>query len=148
MKVILIKDVSGVGRKGEVKDVNDGYGRNFLINKGLGQIATNELINKLRNEAKQKQEKENRLLEKTRHIKQELDKRTFAIPVRVGNKGQIFGSVHEKDIVKRIEEKMDIGFEKGQIEMPKHIKEIGEYIIEIKLGKGIIAHPKIKLIPN
>jgi large subunit ribosomal protein L9 len=146
MKVVLTKDVSGVGRKGEVKDFADGYARNFLVAKGFAVVATEQMLNKIKNENNQQEAKKKKEQEHHLKVKNDLDKRTFSIPVRVGEKGQVFASVHEKDVVARIKEKTGMEFEKNQIILPKHMKELAEYEIEIKLGGGLTAKPKIKLV--
>lgn len=145
MKVILLKDVSGVGKKGEVKEFNDGYARNFLIAKNFAAQATPQMLSKIQNEAKQKQESERKHLEQAQRIKADLDKRSFTISVKVGDKGQIFGSVHEKDVAQRISEKVTYQIDKSQIILPKKIKDLGEYKFEIKLSPGIVATPKLIL---
>ena len=145
MKVILTKDVSGFGRRGEIKEVNDGYGRNFLIARGFAELATPQVISKVKNETKQKEEKERRQQQKLSEMKKDLDKRTFTVKVKVGDKGQVFGSVNEKELAQRIQEKTGYEFEKGQFTLPKHMKELGEYTFEIKLGNGIVAKPTLKL---
>ena len=146
MQVVFTKDLSGTARKGDVKEFNDGYARNFLLAKGYAVQATPQMLNKIRNEQQQHEAKVRREQEQNRKLKDDLDKRTFTVKVRVGDKGQIFGSVHEKDVAARIKDKMNLELEKSEIVLPKHIKELGEYQFEIKLGAGIVAHPKIKLI--
>ncbi len=148
MRVVFQKELPGIAKKGEVKDFNDGYARNFLIAKGFAIQATPQLINKIQNEAKQNQEKEKREIEHAERFKADLDKRTFTIKVNVGNKNQIYGSIHEKDVITRIKEKTGRELDKGQIVLPKHLKEVGEHQFEIKLGHGIVAKPKIKLEAN
>ena len=145
MKVILLKDVPGTGRKGEVKEFNDGYARNFLINKNLGAPVTPQLLSKIQNETKQKLASQQKQLSQIQKIKSDLENRIFTILVKTGDKGQVFGSVHEKDIIEKIKEKTNYEFEKNQIILPKKIKELGEYQFEIKLASGVIAKPKIKL---
>lgn len=146
MKVVFLKDVPGKGRKGDVKEINDGFARNFLIPKSLAVIATASIVNKLENEGRQRAEKEKKLLEQHQKIKADLDKRIFSIYVKTGDKNQIYGSVHEKDVQAVIKEKTKYSFEKNQIILPKHIKELGEYRIDVRLSGNIVAHPKIKLI--
>ncbi len=147
MKVILTKDTPGAGRKGEIKEFNDGYARNFLVAKGFAVTATSEMLSKMANEQKQQQAKQQRALQIISKMKNDLDKRTFTLFVKVGDKGQIFGSVSEKDVLQRIREKTTYEIEKNQLVMPK-LKQIGEYPIEIKLGGGIVAAPKIKLVDH
>ncbi len=146
MRIIFLKDCPGQGRKGEVKDISDGYAKNFLIPKGFAVLATPSLVSKLENEKRAQAEKERRILEEHAKLKDELDRRTFTIAVKTGDKDQIYGSVHEKDVSAAIKGKTGYEFEKNQIVLPGHIKELGEYTIEIRLAGNIIARPKIKLI--
>ncbi len=145
MKVVFTKELSGVAKKGEVKEFNDGYARNFLIGKGFAVAATPQMISKIDNEQRQQKAKEQKLLAQAQAQKQDLDKRTFAIKVKVGEKNKIFGSIHEKDVIERVKDKTGIELEKNQVILPKHMKELGEYTIEIKLKNGLTAKPKINL---
>jgi len=145
MKVVFLKDVPGAGRKNEVKEVNDGYGRNFLIAKGLAMQATDKVLSKLANENAQKEASTRKLFQKYENLKSELDKRTFTIEVKAGANKHIFGSISEKDIISRVRDKLNLELEKKQIILPK-IKEVGEYDIQIRLSGNIVAHPKVKVI--
>ncbi|MDB4940178.1 MAG: ribosomal protein [Candidatus Doudnabacteria bacterium] len=146
MQVVFIKDFPGTGRKGEVKEFNDGYARNFLVSKGYAVVANEQMLSKIRNEQNQHEAKKKKEQEYNSKIKSDMDKRTFTILVRVGDKGQIFGSVSEKEILNKIKEKTKLEIQKSQLVMPKHLKQLGEYTIEIKLGNGLTATPKIKLV--
>ncbi len=145
MKIVFLKDVSGIGRKGEVKNVSDGYANNFLLPKGFAEVVTNELQAKLAKEQKEAQNKKERDLVKLNNLKQELEKRSFAIKVKTGDKGQIFGGIHEKDIAKTVSDKMGIEVEKNQIEIPAALKELGAHQVKLKLEGGIIANIKIDI---
>ncbi len=146
MQVVFIKELSGIAHKGEVKDFNDGYARNFLVAKGYALAITPQILQKIRNEQQQQAAKQRKELERDHKLKAELEKRIFSIAVKVGEKNQIFGSVHEKDILERIKEKTSIELEKNQIVIPKRIKELGEYAIQVKLANGITANSKIQLV--
>jgi large subunit ribosomal protein L9 len=145
MKVVFLKDLPGTAKKSEVKEVNDGYAKNFLIAKGFAQMANDKILSQLQNQAKQKEEHDRKLIQKYENLKAELDKRTFTIEVQAGEKNQMFGSIHEKDVLLKIKEKLNIDLDKKQIILPK-IKETGEYQFEVQLASNIIAHPKIKVI--
>ncbi len=145
MKILLLKDASGVGRKGEIKEVNDGYAKNFLIAKGFATQATEKVLQANANSQKQKEESQKKLEQRFLYLKSELDKRTFTFEVKANEKGQVFGSISEKDIISRISEKMNFEVEKSQISMPKHLKELGEYEIEVKFSGKVVAKPHIKL---
>lgn len=145
MKIILLKDVAKVGKKGDVKEVNDGFGKNMLIKKGLAVAATKEAENKLAKEMREKTDHQKRLEASAQKNKAELERRTFTVKIKVGDKGQIFGGVHEKDITQAIYQKTKISLEKAQIDAHKGIKQLGEHVIAIKLGHGITAKTKINL---
>lgn len=145
MKVIFLKDAPGQGRKGEIKEVSEGYAQNFLIPKGLAQVATADVQNKIAKEAKEAEIKKLRETEKIQKLKQEMEKRVFTVKVKTGDKGQIFGSVHEKEIAVAVSTKMGVAIEKHQIDISAPIKSVGEHQIKIKLGGGIISNAKIKV---
>lgn len=145
MKVILLQDVPKIGKKGEVKDVSDGFGTNMLIKKSLAILATPEAQTKLLKQAKSKSEAQTKAKSKAESNKKELERRTFTIKVKTGEQGQVFGGVHEKDIAAAIYQKTKITVDKFQIDAHKGIKQIGTHIITIKLGQGITAHTKINI---
>lgn len=145
MKVILIKDVSKIGRKGEIKEVSAGYATNFLIKQGLAQAATAAATAKLATEKRDKTAQQIRAQEQAKRHKTELEKRTFTVKVKTGDKGQVFGGVHEKDIASAIYQKTKIELEKSQIQIPHGIKQIGVHSINIKLASGVSAQTKINL---
>ena len=136
MRVILLKDVSKIGKKGEVKDVNDGFANNFLIAKGFAKVATAEIQAKLEKEAKEAMAKAGRQTEKVLELKKDLEKRTFTVSVKVGDKGQIFGGAHEKDIISAINTKLNTELEKQSVNIEHPIKAIGQHKVKIKLGHG------------
>lgn len=147
MKIILLKDVPKIGRKGEIKDVNDGYARNFLIAKKLGAVATAEIQAKITKEAKEANERIARQASKIEELKRELAKRTFTVHVKVGDKGQIFGGAHEKDIVTAINSKMNTTFDKHSVHIKQPLKTIGKHTVTIKLGQGLEAQTNISIEP-
>jgi large subunit ribosomal protein L9 len=146
MKVILLKDTPGYGKRGEVKEAADGYAKNFLIAKGFAQVATPQIIAKVQNEQKQADDKQKRHEQRLHHAQKELNGKKFEFSLKVGSGGQVFGSVHEQDIITRVKEKFDIELEKKQVTLPKGMRVVGSYPFEIKLGTGIIARPLIEII--
>lgn len=145
MKVILIKDVPKLGRTGEIKEVNAGFATNFLIKKGLAKLATIDAQKSLESSKKELSAKKERMLTKLSQAKEELERRTFTVKVKTGDKGQIFGGVHEKDIAQAIFQKTKLSFDRSQISAHKGIKQLGEHQIEVKLGQGIVAKIKINI---
>jgi large subunit ribosomal protein L9 len=145
MKIIFIKDVAGQGKRGEIKEVSSGFAENFLIKKGFARVATADIQAKMAKEAKEAETKKLKEIEKLQVLKQDLEKRIFTVKVKVGDKGQIFGSVHEKDIALSIGSKSNHPMDKNQIDIESPIKQIGEHQVKVKLGGGINANVKIKV---
>lgn len=145
MKVIFVKDAAGTAKKGEIKEVSSGFAQNFLIPKGFAHVATAQIQAQMEKEAKEAEGKRQKELGKLQGLKSELEKRTFTVKVKVGEKGQVFGGVHEKDIAEVIGKKLNHSLEKNQIEISSAIKELGEHQIKVKLGQGITAEAKIKV---
>lgn len=139
MKVVFIKDLSGTAKKGELKDVNDGYAKNFLIAKGFAKTATPEVQAKIAKESREAEAKKQKEAGKLRMLKTELEKHVFTIKVKVGDKGQIFSGVHEKDVVAAIQSKLQITLEKNLVKLSGIIKSLGEHKASIKLGQNIEA---------
>ena len=141
MKILLIKDVKGLGKAGEIKNVKDGYARNFLVPKGMAKIATPEVIKEWeKEEAKRKAELEKEL-KKINELKTKLENETLIIKHKLGANGQLIGSVTNKEIAEILKEK-GFDIDKKNIEH-KTIKAPGIYNIDVKLGHSI--HARIKL---
>ncbi|NPA11182.1 MAG: 50S ribosomal protein L9 [Epsilonproteobacteria bacterium] len=142
MKVLLIQDVKNVGKAGEIKNVKDGYARNFLIPKGLAKVATPEVIKEWeKEEAKRKAELEAEL-KKLNETKEKLQSTKVVIKHKLGANGQLLGAVTNKEIAEKLKE-LGFDIDKKQIEHTS-IKAPGEYEIDIKLGHGI--HAKINVL--
>ncbi|MBF7042737.1 50S ribosomal protein L9 [Campylobacter volucris] len=142
MKVLLIKDVKSLGKAGEIKEVKDGYGQNFLIAKGFAKAATNEVLKQF--EAEQRKKAENLRLElaNLEKLKEELSKITISINKAVGANGHLFGGVTKDEITHALKEQKNIDIDKKSLECDT-IKELGVHEISIKLGHAI--HAKFKL---
>ena len=145
MKVLLIKDVKGLGKSGEIKDVKDGYGQNFLIGKGFAKAATNAVINQHNAQEKKKSEDEAAELERLKDVKEKLSKLTTNIAKKVGENGHLFGSVTKDEIAHAVEDQHNIVIDKKHIVHKLSMKEIGEYEIDLKLGHGLHAMMKINI---
>jgi len=141
MKVLLIKDVKGLGKAGEIKNAKDGYARNFLIPKGYAKVATPEVIKEWEKLQAKKEAELQAELEKINKIKEKLESEKIVIKHKLGANGQLIGSVTNKEISEVLKEK-GYDIDKKQIEH-KTIKALGVYNIDIKLGHGI--HAKITL---
>ena len=145
MKVLLIKDVNGLGKVGEVKEVKPGYGQNFLVKKGFARNATPEVLEaweqgeivRAKNEAKDVKEANDN--------KEKIEAAIFTIKHKVGANGHLIGTVTNKEIAQELN-KFDIVVDKKQVHLNDKIKTIGIYEADCKLGHGIHATVKIDVI--
>lgn len=145
MKIIFLKDVSGQGKKGEIKEVSEGFAQNFLIAKGFAQAATPQVQVKIAKEGKEAKAKQEREAARVLAMKADLEKRVFTLSVKVGEQGQVFGGLHEKDVAKAISGKLPLSIDRHQVEISSPIKTLGEHQVKIKLGTGVVASVKIKV---
>ncbi len=143
MKVYFIKDSPQGGKKGDIKEVSDGYGANFLIAKGFAVPATPQIIAKIEKEGREAEDKRIKDLKKLEALKQNLEKRIFTVKVKVGDKGQIFGGIHEKEIAEKLSRESGISIEKSQISLSAPLKTLGEHKIKVKLAGNLEAGIKI-----
>jgi len=141
MKVLLIKDVKGLGKAGEIKEAKDGYARNFLIPRGYAKVATPEVIKEWEELQAKKEAELQAELKKINEMKEKLESEKIVIKHKLGANGQLIGSVTNKEIAEVLKEK-GYDIDKKQIEH-KTIKAPGIYNIDLKLGHGI--HAKISL---
>jgi len=145
MKVILLKDVEKVGKKYEVKTVKAGYARNFLIPQGLAKIADEKTLawaEKQRELAEKKAEEE---LAKVGNLASELDGLEVEIPVKLGEKEQLYEKVTAPKITARLKE-MGYHIKKSQIELPQEITELGEFEVKIKFEHNLETQIKVIVV--
>ncbi|MDR3177777.1 MAG: 50S ribosomal protein L9 [Campylobacteraceae bacterium] len=145
MKVLLIKDVKGLGKIGEIKEVKDGYGKNFLIGKGLAKLATNDVLRQYEAEQKRKAEAEAKEIEKIKEIKAAFEKINLLIKRSLGANGSLFGAVTKDEIAKELEIQHQIEIDKKNIEIELPIKNTGIFNVSVKLGHGIHSNLTIEI---
>ncbi len=139
MKVLLIKDVKSLGKKGEVKEVKDGYGKNFLIGKGFARHATPEILAQHASDeliVAENLEKEVNVL---KEIAKALDKAEIIITKKLGQNGHLFGSVTKEEIAVALKDQHGIEIDKKHINEKHAIKTVGEHDLDFKLGHGLHA---------
>jgi len=152
MKIILLEDVKGLGKKSEVKEVKSGYAKNFLIPKNLAKLGTEENIENLNRQKTVSAEKENKITANLKEIVNQLKKFKLELSLKTGENKQVFGSIGLPEIKKALKNSevfQKISKEiKGEIKdfkiiLEKPIKALGEHFIEIGLGKGIKGKIKV-----
>jgi large subunit ribosomal protein L9 len=139
MKVLLTKDVKGVGKAGEIKEVADGYGKNFLIGKGLALAATNDVLKKYESDQRKKAANDAAEIEKLNAIKAKLADIKVVINKKLGDTGHLFGSVTKDEIANALLEQHKIEIDKKELDAKHGIKTTGVHDLDLKLGHGIHA---------
>jgi large subunit ribosomal protein L9 len=148
MKVLLLEDVPKLGKKGEIKEVSDGYARNYLIPRNLAVEATNGYIKHIEENKKTEEKRKQSIKEQREEILEKLKDVTVVIKVKAGEKGKLFGAVTSQDIASKIEEMVGIQFDKTWFEEKVNLKEVGTYMVKIKLPQGVKGEIKVELIPE
>jgi len=146
MKVLLLKDVKNLGKAGEVKEVADGYGKNFLIGKGLALHASTEVLNRHKAEQKKLALKKEEEIAKAKDLAQKISSTKLTIKHKVGANGHLIGSVTNKEISEELEKQFSIIIDKKNIALDTKIKTIGIFEVVCKLGHSIVANLKIDII--
>ncbi len=137
MKVILQKDIKGQGKKGELKEVSDGYGRNYLLPRGLAVEATKDNLNAMRLQDKARQAQIAREKAQAMEYAEKLKAVIVHIKAKGGGGGRLFGAVTSKEISDALGEQHDMKIEKNQIVQADPIKQFGSFQVKCKLGHEI-----------
>lgn len=138
MKVILLQDVKGQGKKGEVVDVNEGYARNFLIKKKLAEAATAAKLNDISMKKSAADFHKAEEVAAMRELASKIKGKSFTVKVKAGANGKVFGSATGADISAALAQD-GYNVDKKKIILPQPIKALGEYEVELKLSEGISA---------
>lgn len=139
MKVLLIKDVKSLGKAGEVKEVKDGYGKNFLIGKGFAKHATPEVLEQHAKELKRQADQEASEIAMAKKMAEILDKIEIIITKKLGQNGHLFGAITKDEIIEALINQHNIKLDKKHITDKVAIKTIGEHNLDFKLSHGIHA---------
>jgi large subunit ribosomal protein L9 len=145
MKVILLKDIENLGKKYEIKEVSDGYARNYLIPKKLAKVANEKNLRWLEKQKEKEEKKAEEELKKVQEAASAVDGQEVVIPVKVGENGQLFESITTQKIYEKLKE---LGFEikKSQILLESPIKELGEFPVKIKFPHNLEAEIKVIVV--
>ena len=146
MKVILLQDVKGQGKKGQLLDVSDGYARNFLLPRKLAQEATADNINTMKMNDKAAQEKRQKEREQALALSKVLKEMTLVVMAKGGGAGRLFGSVTNQEIADALAQEAGIKLDKRKIVIADPIKNVGTYTVTCKLGYEITAPLTVKIV--
>ncbi len=144
MKVIFIKDLRGQGKRGEIKEVKDGYAENFLIKNGYAKKLTEQNYNQYLETKKEEKELDSKNRKEAEKTKESLSKLELIFKVKTGSQDKVFGSVSTKQIKEELE-KNNIIIDKKQIMLQEGLSSLGYHNVKIELYKDIIGEVKVKL---
>ena len=145
MKVVLLADVKGQGKKGQLVNVSDGYARNFLFPKKLAVEANEANLTTLKNQKDSVAHKRAVNHDNSEKLKERLENATFTITAKSGDNGKLFGAVTSIDIVKAIKDQSGIEVEKKKVVLKDAIKMLGTYDVTVKLFEDVSAKVKVEI---
>ena len=145
MKVILLQDVKGKGKKGQLLEVSDGYARNFMLPRKLAMEATPDAINTMRMNDKATQERIAREKAAVLEVSKQLREMTLVVTAKGGGTGRLFGAVTNQEIAAALKAKSGIELDKRKIVLADNIKNVGTYTVTCKLGYEINAPLTVKI---
>ena len=148
MKLILTQEVSGLGAPGDIVEVKDGYGRNFLIPRGLGMRWTKGGEKQVASIRKAREVREIRDLGHAEQIKQQLEALSVKLPARSGDSGRLFGSVTVTDIVSAVKKSGGPDIDKRRIEIGTPIKTLGSHQVSIRLHPELSAKLSLEVVES
>ena len=143
MKVILLADVKGHGKKGELVNVSDGYARNFLFPKNLAKEANAQAMNELKNAESAKAFKIQTETDAAKKNAERLQDKSIQIYAKAGKEGRLFGSVTAKEVAEEIKKQYNVIVDKRKISLESEIKQFGTFGCEVKLYTGVTTKMKV-----
>jgi len=148
MRVVFMEEVEGTARIGEVKNVADGFARNYLLPRRLAAPATDHYITIAQARAEKEAKRQDRLDEEARkHLVPKVEGRSLTIEVRVGEQGKLFGSVTARDIAEALQEATGIELEHRQVDLRQPIREIGVQEVTVKLTRSVLVPISVSVEP-
>ena len=143
MKVILLQDVKSVGKKGELVTVSAGYARNFIFKKNLGVEATPKHLNDLKLQKQNDEKVAAETLSNAEAFAKELQTKSVEVAIKAGQDGRVFGSVSTKEIAKAAKDQLSYDLDKKKMQLKEPIKNIGTYMVPIRLHPKVTAELKV-----
>jgi len=140
LKVMLTKDVANVGAAGEIKDVADGYGRNFLIPRKLAVVARRGVeaeARRIRDAASRREAKER---DEAQELAEQIGNKTVVVRLRAGSEDKVFGAITNEDIAVALRQQQQVEIDRRKIELKEPIKQLGEHVVPLRLHREVEAH--------
>ena len=148
MKVVLLQDIPGTGKRGDVKTVSDGYARNFLLKKKLARAATDEVVASLKHKAEKQKKQNARELADHQKTASKLDGGLIELTAKASAEGTLYASIGTKKLAKAIQDVYSVEVKPSQIEIPNPMKEVGDHTVKIELGDGLEAELTVSISPE
>jgi large subunit ribosomal protein L9 len=148
MEVILLQDVETLGEKGTLANVSKGYARNYLLPKGLAEVATPGKIAEFRRSEEERLYHERRLVEQASDIASTLNRTVLTIPAHAGEGERLYGSVTAADVADAIWEARKLRVDKRKVRLDEPIKSLGTYMIDVELAEGVVVAVKTMVVPE
>ena len=145
MKVILLQDVKGTGKKDQILEISDGYARNYLLPRGLAAVADAGALNQARTKSEAKAHHEAEARAAAEALAAKIKGQTVAVAVKGGASGKLYGKVTGKDVADVLSKLTGTEIDKKKVEMPASIKEFGTYDANVRLYAGVVAPFKVKV---
>ncbi|MFD1775473.1 50S ribosomal protein L9 [Paenibacillus rhizophilus] len=145
MKVIFIKDVKGQGKKGQIKEVSEGYATNFLLPRGMARPATEGNMKTIENQAAAEQRRKEQEKEEAQQLGEKLSELTLSMKAKAGEGGRLFGAITSKQIAEALVKQSGITIDKRKIEMDEPIRHLGTLQVQVKLHTEVKAVLKVQV---
>lgn len=143
VRVLLLKDTPGLGKEGEVKEVNRGYAENFLFPRGLARLVNEEVENILQTKTLKEKAQREKKQKEAEEIKEKIERNVLVVKAKAGKEGKIFGSVTAKDLAEALLRQLGVKIDKKEIELEESIKKLGNYSYMVRLFGGLKASGKL-----
>lgn len=144
MKIVLLEDIANIGRAGEVKEVADGYGRNFLLPKKLALLATPSALKTAEAQLQKEKEKEQHFAAEITKLAQQLEGLLITFKEKASSEDRLYGSVRDSDIARELSQLTGLDIAREKIELEEPIRQLGDYEVTVRLSEDLA--PKIKVI--
>lgn len=138
MKIVLLKDVKGTGKKGEIKEVADGFAKNFLFKNNFARLADNSAVNETKLQKDAAKFHKQQELQAAKQLAKEVEGKTIVVKIKCGENGKTFGSITSKEISEELE-KINISVDKKKIDLKEPIKAVGSYTVTAKIYPEVSA---------
>ena len=146
MKVILLSDVKTLGKKGDVVEVAEGYGRNFLLPRNLASEANKGALAAHADQKRAQEKREAQTLSDAKELATKIEATPLAVKVKAGGNGKLFGAITNTDVADAISSALAVEVDKHKIEIKSQIKALGSYPVEIKLHRNVVAKATISVV--